>query len=233
MANKLYIAIDSDILRTLAYLNLLKKEHGFVDREKVKDHSLKKDLNYFLRLFKAIQNDEIRPLIVDAVFQESKHSETLVDFMREYCYFPNVNAVNYQEKAQKARELANLYCHEYTYREQVYKAPMKSVFVADINKYVPTNDCYIMAQATIENCFLLTSNGQDFIFDKRNEDKSENDRVKGIARINILNGYCEETAEGSYSAPRPLTISNVLGMLKYDEEFTEQVDDKVKADTIL
>ena len=233
MENKVYIAIDSDILRTLTYLDLLKKENGHIDIESIKDHSLKKDFNYFNKLLNAIKNDELRPLIVDAVFHESKHSESLCSFMKEYCYFPNINLVNYQDKNQKARDLANLYCHEYTYKGQSFSAPMKSVFVADINKYVPTNDCFIMAQATILNCCLVTSNRQDFIYNKRSEDRFENERAKGIARINILNGYCQEDANGYYSTPRPISLNSLMGMIKYDTEFLSPAEDLVKGDQIL
>ena len=97
-----YLAIDSDILRTLAYLDMLKKEYGVVDRSKIRDYGLRENLNYYIRLYNCVKYDEIRLLIVDAVYQESKHSEHLINFIKEYCYFPNINAVNYQEKAEKA-----------------------------------------------------------------------------------------------------------------------------------
>lgn len=237
MTNKktIYLAIDSDILRTLTLLDILKTEHGYVDIEKVKDVSLKKDFNYFNRLYNAILYDEIRPLVVDAVYQESKHSNSLIEFMKKYCYFPNVNAVNYQDKAEKARNLANAYTKPFIYNGEHCDPPMKAVFVADINKYVPTNDCYIMAQATIEHCSLLTGNGKDFIFNQRHEDRYAHERVKGIAQVNILNGYFDEDSPGHYITPKPVMINTLAGILKYDDEFLsiEQNEDKVKADLIL
>lgn len=242
MENKksVYLAIDSDILRTITLLDILKKEHGYVHVDKIKDSTLKKDFNYFTRLYNAINNDEIRLLIVDAVYQESKHSSSLTEFMKNYCYFPNVNAANYQEKAEKARNLADAYTKKYVYtnkdgKEIEAEAPMKSVFVADINKYVPTNDCYIMAQATVENCSLLTNNGKDFIFDKRDEDKYNHVRVKGIAEINIKNGYFTETSPGHYVTPKPIMLKTIAASIKYDDSFetVDQTNNYIKADLIL
>ena len=96
-----YLAIDSDILRTLTLLDILHKQHGFVKIELIEDHLLAKDFNFFQRLYSCAENDSIRLVIVDAVYQESKHSDSLKNFIKEYCYFPNVNAANYQEKAEK------------------------------------------------------------------------------------------------------------------------------------
>ena len=233
--NPIYLALDSDVLRTLTLLYILKKEHGYIDIEKIKDNSLKKNFNYFNRLFTAIQHDEIRPLIVDAVYQESKHSPSLIEFMKTHCYFPNINAVNYQEKAEKARKLASEYVKPYTYKNEQFDAPMKAMFVADVNKYVPTNDCYIMAQATVEHCSLLTGNGKDFIFNQRDEDKSNHNRVRGIAQINILNGYFSEETPGHFVTSKPVMINTLAAILKYDETFEtiEQTNNYIKADTIL
>ena len=111
----IYIAIDSDILRSLTLLDILKKKYGKIEVEKIKDANLKRDFNYFIRLYNCVVHDEIRLLIVDAVYQESKHSPSLVEFMKEYCYFPNVNAANYQEKAEEARKLAYSYTEPYEY----------------------------------------------------------------------------------------------------------------------
>jgi len=233
--NPIYLAIDSDVLRTLTLLDILKKEHSYVDIDKIKDSSLKKDFNYFNRLYNALNHDEIRPLIVDAVYQESKHSTSLLEFMKKYCYFPNVNAANYQEKAEKARHLANEYIKPYTFHNEQFDAPMKAMFVADINKYVPTNDCYIMAQATVEHCSLLTGNGKDFIFNKRDEDRYSHTRVRGIAQVNILHGYFSEETPGHYVTSKPLMINTIAAILKYEDTFEtiEQKNNYVKADTIL
>lgn len=231
----LYIAIDSDVLRHLTLLNILKKQHGTIDVRKINDDGLKRDFNYFIRLYNCVLHDEIRLLIVDAVYQESKHSSALIDFMKEYCYFPNVNAINYQDKTEEARKLANAYTESYIYNGEVHEAPMKKVYVADIKKYVPTNDCYIMAQATVEQCPLLTGNGQDYVFNKRSDPYYYNSRVKGIVYVNINNGYFTENANGDKKTTSPILIHTLGPILKNLSlyETMEQIDDKVKGDLIL
>ena len=222
MANKpnKYIAIDSDILRELAFFDILKKEYEHVDIEQIPpNRSLKRDFNYFIRLYNCILYEDIKIVIVDAVYQESKHSPHLVNFIKEHCYFPNINTANYQEKAEKARQLANAYCSEYTYKGATKPAPMKSVFVAAINQYVPTNDCFIMAQATIEGLPLLTGNGQDFIFNVKNENRNEHDRVKGITRINIINGYSKTNSKGFEVTSAPILIFDLVPILKNARNF--------------
>lgn len=230
-----YIAIDSDVLRDLTLLHLLHKSHDRIDKEKIHSTTLKRDLNYFERLYQCVIHDQIRLLIVDAVYQESKHSPNLVAFIKEFCYFPNINAINYQEKAQQARQLASAYCRPYTYQGKERPVPMKSVFVADINKYVPTNDCYIMAQATIEGCPLLTGNGKDFVFNQRNDNRDDHDRVRGIVQINISMGYFTQNEKGFNSVASPILIHDLGPILKNIPAFhtPEQIDDKVKADTLL
>lgn len=238
MANKnpKYIAIDSDVLRELAFFDLLKKEYGHVKIEQIPSNSgLKKDFNYFISLYNCILYEDIKVVIVDAVYQESKHSPNLVKFIKEYCYFPNINVANYQEKAEKARHLANAYCSPYEYHGETKPAPMKSIFVAAINQYVPTNDCFIMAQATIEGLPLLTGNGQDFVFNVKNENKDEHDRVKGIAHINIVNGYSTTNNKGFEVTSAPILIFDLVPLLRNAKNFNtpKQSEDLIKADTLL
>ncbi len=232
-----YIAVDSDVLRELSFLYILRKEFGHnIDPDKLPlNSSLKKDFNYYNRFFNCVEHNEIRIVILDAVYQESKHSSSLINFIKELCYFPNINAANYQEKAEKARHLARAYCSEYTYEDEVKPAPMKSVFIADINKYVPSNDCYIMAQATIEGLPLLTGNGKDFIFNKRNSNKEDHDRIRGITQINVLNGYYSINSKGFKVTSAPILMYDLGPILKNARRLNtpEQTDDFVEASTIL
>lgn len=224
-----YVAVDSDILRRLAYLDLLKnKNNNYVERSQINDDILVKDFNYFLRMLNHIQEGNVKLVIVDAVYQESKHSANLLKFMNTYCYFPNVNAKNYQDKMEKARVLAHAYCQPYIYEGKEYCAPMKFVYVADIKKYVPTNDAYIMAQATVEDCCLLTGNKQDFIFNKK-DGIGNRSRLIGICRINEMFGYYETRADGVFMS-KPLTLSKMMGLLRSKEEFgiMNQSQDKVQ-----
>lgn len=205
-----YFAIDSDVLRTLTYIDITLKNNPQVDLRDSPNHLLKKWSGYFLNLYKKMKNDELRLVIVDAVYQESQHSISLLTFMKDYCYFPKINLVNYQKKAAEARKLANAYCSPYKVRDNEYPAPMKKVFNAANNSFSPTNDCFIMAQATIEGIPLITANGKDFIFDEKSG-TIDHTRTRGITIINIAKGYSDQI---TFNTAKPLHIHTIGPMLK-------------------
>ena len=113
---------------------------------------------------------------------------------------------------------------------------MKSVFIADINTYVPTNDCYIMAQASIEGICLVTANGKDFIFNEKSKNEN-NARTLGIMEINKQKRYCAEDLNTIYTTPRPIHIRTLGPLLSKDnnQEFksTEAFNDFDKGSEIL
>lgn len=208
----LYFAIDSDVLRTLTFIDKLYTEGKDLDFKYSSDPLLNRWGGYFKRLYFKAQNDEIRLVIVDAVYQESQHSKSLLTFMKKYCYFPKVNLVNYQRKSAAARELANAYCEPVKVGDREYSAPMKKVFNAANGTFSPSNDCFIMAQATIEEISLITANGRDFIFDDK-IGKENHDRAKGIINVNISNGYYT-SQQGSFNTSRPFHIQTLGPMFK-------------------
>lgn len=208
----LYFAIDSDILRTLTYIEMVLEDDPEYDFRNSQDSHLKKWGGYFKRLYYKMISDEIRLVVVDAVYQESQHSKSLLEFMKKHCYFPKINAVNYQRKASEAEKLANAYCEPYEVGDKTYPAPMKFVFNAQSRKFSPTNDCYIMAQATIEGISLITANGKDFIFDERSG-KENHDRAKGIMRVNVARGYYTQ-GSSNFKTTRPFHIHIIGPMLK-------------------
>ncbi len=232
----IYIAIDSDILRALTNLDLCLEKNPYYDFEKSDDHFLKRNADYLQTLMKIVRADEIRLLIVNTVYQESKHSPSLCNFIKKYCYFPDINIVNYNDKSAKTEKLANLYCKPYTYKDKECPAPMKATYNAFAKSYVPTNDAYIMAEASIEGAMVLTANKKDFIENVRT--RSKHDRSAGIVQINIQNGYCEKAVGSDFIiVPKPITIGTIGPIISNDfEHFTANyVDDntKIKADRIL
>lgn len=235
--NPSYFAIDSDILRELTFIDIIKKSNKTLDEITTTDPLLQKYGGYLQRLYFKMKTGEINLVIVDAVYQESKHSKSLLDFIKEYCYFPDINAVNYQEKAEEARKLAYAYCSPFDNNGVEEPSPMKLVFIADINKSVPTNDCYIMAQATIEGISLITANGKDFIFNKRNA-SLEHDRSRGIAIINEQYGYYDKNSKNKNLSPKPFHIYTLGPMIKkYDNyknklEVSKPTHKLIKADTL-
>jgi len=214
----IYIAIDSDILRSLTYIEKIRQSEQSYDFKNSDHPLLKKYSGYFQRLYHRMEEDSLRLVIVDAVYQESKHSASLVNFMKNHCYFPKINLVNYQEKATEARELANAYCSPFKLGGKEFPAPMKKVFHADENKHAPSNDCYIMAQATIEGICLITANGQDFIFDDKSNIENHF-RSMGIINVNMIKGYCSGDVK-KYGIPRPYHIETIGPMIKQTLKFS-------------
>lgn len=218
MSNKfIEIDIDSDILRCLTFLDILQDEHGFVEREKVKnkDHLLYNNFGYFCNTLKLIKLDQLHIGINDTVFQESKHSKSLVNFMKKYAYFPNINAINHQQYSDEAERLAYAYCSPYKIESKKYKAPMKSKYSSSAKKYTPVNDAFGMAYATIEGRCFLTANGKDLIFDEKNINPNH-DRSRGVVAINILNGYYKTQPDGSFIVPKPIHLHDFGAIIKND-----------------
>ena len=195
-----------------------------------------KNFNYFSQFLNLIETDKLRISIGDAIFQESKHSPSLVAFIQKYAYFPDINMVNYQDKAEEARKLAYAYCQPYEFNGVMQPAPMKFVFIADINKRVPTNDVFAIAQATTEGRCFITGNGQDFIFNKRNNNENIHDRSKGIVQINIIKGYGSLDKNGYLIVPKPISITTFGAMIKHGANkifVPEPIGEVIKADKII
>ena len=208
--------IDSDVLRCLTFLDILQEANGgFVERETVPDPVLQSNFNYYCRILKYIKLGELRVVINDAVYQESKHSKSLVEFMKKYAYFPDVNMHTYQEQAEAASRLAYAYCQPYEIDGEKRPAPMKFVYIADIKKRVPTNDAYAMAYATVGGRCFITANGRDFIFNERTgEDKNYHEISRGIMRINIERGYYSEEESGRFLVPKPIHLTTFGAIIK-------------------
>ena len=231
----IYFSIDSDVLRALTFLDIILKEDPKADVKKCKDPILKNYGGYLKKLLELAKNDAVRLLIVNTVYQESKHSENLVNFMKEYCYFPNVNFTNFDEKSEKIERLVDKYCTSYSVGDATYDAPFMKTYNASLKRKVAPNDAYIVAESTIENACLITNNSKHIIYNERN-DNDQNSRVKGIVSINISEGYYQTVEDGvSILTPRPYALHVIGPLFKKIEEFSgvKTNDNKVKADTIL
>ena len=209
-----YIAIDSNILRPLIFLDKIKQKFDKIDFQKCSDPLLRMYGKHFLRLYKYILEDKIRIVILPTVFAENKHIQNFNNFIVQYCYFTKDFMAIDKQKDEEINNLAMAYCKPYEYNGIIYDAPMQAKYNRYAKQMTPTNDCYIMAEATIENCSLITANGKDFIFDPRNSlpGKRNNDRAKGISIINKLNLYYETMPDGHIITPHPFNI-HLLGTI--------------------
>ncbi len=236
--NKIFeLDIDSDVLRSITFLDILINIHGVenIDVSKVKDALLCKHFKSLLSFYKAIKADKIRIVIEEAIYQENKHLPSVLSFIKNNAYFPDVNIVNYQERIIQSRKLAHAYCAEYTYQGEKFPAPMQETYNAEMNTLQPPTDAHIMGQATVGGRCLVTANSQHFIYNKKTSNFS-NDRSKGIVQINILNGYYSTDEQGNMLVPKPISISNLGNIIKngVDNLFVVESNEKiVKADLIL
>ena len=113
------------------------------------------------------------------------------------------------EKKQKVKELAYAYCGAGKPYDPLNPPPMEMKYLAEVGAYCPSNDCYIMAEATIERAVLLTNNKKDFVLNKNISD-DESSRLIGIMKINREFGYADEMGYVS----RPFSIAAIGPVLK-------------------
>lgn len=143
-----------------------------------------------------------RLLITPTVFSEYKHEKNPVvkecdEFVRDFCYVPKVNILNYTEYSQKINDLAVAYSKDYIHKGKVKPAPMDDATVDSNGQVLPSKDARIMAEASYFGANLCTLNARHFIYDgstATNKEELEElmlrrRRSKGIYRINKQKGY--------------------------------------------
>lgn len=178
-----YFALDSDVLTNLADLDYLRKKYPedkeiYQLRDKV-DHSKQRSLsfnfNFYNELLNIAKSGDVRFLITPTAFFECKHIPYLLGFIKKYCYVPKLSIANYKHQEYLVRELAKTYCNDY-YIDEInengevvsvkHKAPLSPEYNAHYGDLVPSNDAYIMAEATVFNAVLLTENGKLYALGK-------------------------------------------------------------------
>jgi len=180
----IYIALDSDILRSLAILAPYYTNNVYFDYKTSKDFILSKYTGYLLRLLDRVVNQkDIRLLVTASTFYEVRNHANALKFINEFCYVPQLDNLSIP--------------------------PMEARYFSEVSAYCPTNDCYIMAEATVENACLLTNNAKDFIFNS-NFPQDDASRAIGIIEINRAFGYVDEDD----IVPRPFAISMLGPLLK-------------------
>lgn len=222
----IYVAVDSCVLINLAYIYDKKAGNkNFYEDSDFNNSNFSHIRNYYNcyeKILDAIFDDKLRIVVVPTVFHESNHSTSVLNFVKSFCYTPNVNILKNLERQSKIAALARKYCFPYFDKNEIKQcAPMKKVYIAECQKAVPSNDAYIMAESTFENCCLITVNKQDFIYKK--ESGIDNERRKGIVEINRQAKYIDS----ENNVPKPISLGEaVLAIEK--EDFTLFQPDEVK-----
>ncbi len=150
----LYIAFDSDVLSHLAEVhNML--NNGYLAPNRFKDEYSRVRASQLLNAYKAIQNDIVRPVITNAVFNETIRIPEVVDMVKQYGYFPNYNMVNMRAKRQEVLKLAEMYCEPFISNGKEFPAAMKMTNNEYAGRLTPSSDAVAMAEATVEVAYLL------------------------------------------------------------------------------
>lgn len=250
----IYFALDSDVLTNLATLAKGKKDYPNLNKSELREklNLLRCDMlfgnfNFYNELLDLALNDEIRFLVTPTAYYESRQIPTCKDFIKLYCYLPNINVANYKNFEYRVRTLAKAYCVPYEREEKIFPAPLSPKYNAEVGDVVPANDAYIMAEASICNANLITENIKHLILKSdKNEHYSQEDVVYnrrdwGIADINIINGYCFEqtkpNGEIKKFSPIPVSVESIGKSLKYFKDqgriYPESLDKAfVRASTV-
>ena len=198
--SRVYIGVDSDFLRYLAYIHYKKTSPEETDSKMESDmeniiaykqNSMTKR-EYFTIMYNDIINDKYRIFISEPIYWENRHSKFMCNFMKELCYMPQIDKVKKDFNCLKEiEELATAYTtartEEYNGEEKYIRPAMNKQYIASIRKTQPSNDAYIMAWCTYFGCQLLTFNGKHFIYYVRGQQAYRRISIRKKKRGNKTN----------------------------------------------
>lgn len=229
----IYVALDSDVFRSLAWAESILMKHGSLDDDRARrDPFIAKSADYIVKLLYLARIDKVRFYITRTVYHENKHllknrNNPIFNFAKNMCYFPDVTSKKYTTYVGHSRVLAQTYCDPSGGRP----APMKSTYSEYCGSYVPENDAYIMAQATVAGCYcLLTNNARDYLFNEKIDDETQKSRKSAIIDINRELGYGTYSRDGKmFLTTKPVTITSLIKTL---EKYSDLDDYLAASDTL-
>lgn len=202
------VALDSDMLRNLTdFCRLSKDGTSYKCSTTLNNKHIQQNHEGYVYLFNYIKKRKIELCVCPTVFSEISHLEGVVEFVKKYCTrtFPDI---------EKVEKLAKAYSSPYTHKGETFYQPMERIFVSAIDKYVPSNDCYIMACATLDNCCLLTNNLADYVFDNHSGDINNHRRADGIRVINSKFGFKKMINDHVHFIPQPISFTKLIKQLE-------------------
>lgn len=216
----LYVAVDSDFLRELAYFMLseLSDEEKQKTRKSVANNF--NELKYFRSL---IEQGILKIIVPTTVYQECKNISGCEEFIKRYGIIPKIDHNNFKSYATDMTNLAYAYCFDEVDINGRKMTAMHPQYVASVGKVVPTNDAFIMAEATMLGLCLITLNEKDFIqtmYNRVGARKGEfddfNDIVQAITTINKNYGYVYDSRFNSnlYTSARPFSPEKFMEINK-------------------
>lgn len=234
--SKLYVAVDADVIIMLVEVKEKMRNIPNYQPSKDRKKSIQNNADALMKILELMNKDELRLLVINTTFNEVKDVKQTMDFIKDNCYFPRLNILNISSHIEKADELAMKYCTQsYEYKGQKYYPPMELEYNRHLQRKVPSNDAYAMAEASIEKCIFITANSRHFVF-RENYQKETNLRAIGIGMINSENGYETIDEKGRITSSRPMSLETFGFLIKngVDNFFAPDVqEDKfIKADQI-
>lgn len=196
------VALDSDMLRNLInFTEMTKRSYNLANNQHVASN-----IDEYIYLMGCYYEGLIEFRIGKTVYKENKHVQEILDFISKF----NVESINVPEEQVKV--MADAYCCSYfDVNKEKRAAPMMKKYVACLNQYLPSNDAYIMAEATIGNCYLLTNNSKDFISVGTNV--KDHTRLDGIKCINKQFKF-HKIRDGKIFIPQPINLTALVKYLK-------------------
>ena len=232
MTKHMYFSLDSDVLSNLAELDEFLEHHpnatnkDIIDKFKNrKQDSVIKHLDMYTKYLNIAKdkNSPIRFLVTQTPWKESCHIEAVNDFIRKYCYVPRVNYLQQNNIKREIIKLARSYCKSYTnHKGEKKEAPMSIKYNADKGELAPSNDAYVMAEATVFGACVLTENKKDFINMEQEESTSaygNNKRALGIIELNKIFGYEVAYDEHFRTVSKPWAVDHLGKFLDNLEDF--------------
>lgn len=205
-----YLALDSCLLSTLAYLDT---DEISLSKKKMKDYNIDKYSGYLVRFLRFIKQDRIRVVLLPTVHEETliydlTHNNIISKFLNKYAYTKKYSVLDSLKFTQDVLKLSNDLCTPYKYADEeivktnenkksiieidgvkYYRSPMHKVYNANLKSYTPENDAYIASEAILSDIELVTFNEKDFC----------KDYIKyGIKIISTLNGFNSELRTYSF-----------------------------------
>lgn len=233
-----YLAFDSDFLRALVRTDELLKSNKDLDFRFIQEFPFSKYGNLLKKIMLHITHDELKPVILEGVYNECKHIKPLLAFIQKYCYVDTrTNTLNCKDEADAVYKLASAYCTSYEQNGRQEYAPMHMIYNALSGLYQPSNDAVIMAQATRAGICLATLNKKDYIVARKSEDVIEKQNDSIVSKIIEINKLNPDLSFYDENEPviRPYSIARLFKILsnRNDELFSKNNLKVTKADELI
>ena len=227
----MYGNLDADALIHLAFLDTVRSQtSGRIDLRKIGDEVFQNNSGFIYNTYERIARNPASPiklLVTETCWKQVKNSETCREFIRKYCYVPKFTVFNADSKQRFKTKLANYYCFGYQDPKtgEFIPAPMDPDVNENGEKTV-SEDAMLMAETARERAFLITLNGQHFVFDK-SVSGFNRDRRAGIKAINRECG-AYFTINGTQEVSSPFTMAEFGKIIKFNEPHFVLSDDSTK-----